>query len=439
MCSIPQILLSSSRKVVKLSRLVVFMSQVRHHLHSSPVQPEALRSLVLIVLIAAISPLVADIARRWTRLPGVVVEILLGIAIGPHVLGWAHLDEVIEVLAEMGLVLLIFLAGFEIEPEAVRGRPVTLAVRGWLVSLVIGTAVASALHAADITSGVRFVAIALTTTAIGTLLPILGDADVLSTPLGRNFLAGGVMGELGPIVAISVALATDNPARTTIILAVFGVITVGTGWLATRPARPRLVELIARTLHSSGQFGVRVSVLLCVLLVWAAERFGLDVLLGAFAAGMVARLFLVGHNAEPGGHDHPVGTHHEEVQLRLEALGFGFFIPLFFVVNGVHFDLAALGHLGALAKVPLFLLLFLVVRGLPALLYRRDLAPRDTVALGLLQAAALPLIVVITSLGTATGRMRPDNAAAMVGAGLLSVVIFPLIALAIRADDTDAG
>lgn len=387
-----------------------------------------MRSLVLIAAIAALSPVLSDLARRWTRLPGVVVEILCGILIGPHVLGWAHLDEVIEVVAEIGLVLLIFLAGYEIEPASVKGRPITLGVTGWLTSLLLGIGVAAALHALDVTSGIRFVAIALTTTAIGTLLPILGDARVLPTPLGRNFLAAGVMGEIGPIVAITVALASDNPGRTTVVLGVFVAVTVAMGWVATRPARPRVVRLIARTLHSSGQLGLRICVLLCVALVWAAGEFGLDVLLGAFAAGMVARMFLV-VNDEDNGIDH-----REEVQIRLEALGFGFFIPLFFVVSGVHFDLAALGNATALAKVPLFLVLFLVVRGLPALLYRRDLPRREMVALGLLQSAGLPLVVVITGLGVSTGRMRPDNAAAMVGAGLLSVVVFPLVALATRRD-----
>lgn len=391
---------------------------------------EALRSLVLIAAIAALSPLLSDLARRWTRLPGVVVEIICGILIGPHVLGWTHLDEVIEVIAEMGLVLLIFLAGYEIEPATVKGRPIGLGVTGWVLSLVLGLGVATTLHALGVTSGIRFVAVALTTTAIGTLLPILGDAKVLPTPLGRNFLAAGVMGEIGPIIAISLALASDDPGRTSVVLAVFVAITLAAGWLATRPARPRIVRLIAHTLHSSGQLGVRICVLLCVALVWAAEEFGLDVLLGAFAAGMVARLFLV-ENDEDNGIDH-----REEVQIRLEALGFGFFIPLFFVVSGVHFDLAALGNATALAKLPLFLALFLVVRGLPALLYRRDLPRREMLALGLLQSAALPLVVVITGIGVSTGRMQADNAAAMVGAGLLSVVVFPLVALAVRREGT---
>jgi Kef-type K+ transport system membrane component KefB len=396
------------------------------------VEPEALRTLVLIVSIATLSPFISDIAKRWTRLPGVVVEIALGMVIGPHLLGWAHLDEVIRMLAEMGLEFLIFLAGFEVDPNQVKGRPAKLAVGGWAVSLVLGITVAVVLNALDVTSGIRFVAIALTTTAIGTLLPILGDAGILHTRLGTNALASGAMGELGPIVAISLALTTDNPARSVAVLVAFATIAVATGWVATRGARPRTVELIARTLHSSGQLGVRICVLLCVLLVWVASSFGLDVLLGAFAAGMVARLFLVGHSDDEAEHDH-----RQEVQHRLEALGFGFFIPLFFVVSGVRFDLGALADAGALAKVPLFLVLFLLVRGLPALLYRGDLSQRDVGALALLQAAALPLLVVITTIGIETGRMRSDNAAAMVGAGLLSVVLFPIIALAIRTPDAE--
>ena len=412
---------------------------------------EALRTLVLIVAIAVLSPFLSDLVSRWTRIPGVVFEIGLGMLIGPYVLGWAHLDEVIEVLAEMGLVFLIFLAGFEIDPDQVKGRPVKLAVQGWLVSLVLGIAVAFALHGLDITSGVRFVAIALTTTAIGTLLPILGDAGVLRTRLGTNFLASGAMGELGPIVAISIALTSDTPGRTTLILAVFVLIALAVGWVATREARPRTVTLVARTLHSSGQLGVRICVLLCLLMVWSAAELGLDVLLGAFAAGMVARLFLVQHSATPdadtddavalvastdadgsGGH-RSVFDHREEVQHRIEALGFGFFIPLFFVVSGVRFDLDALFDPAELIKVPMFMALFLLVRGLPALLYRRDLPRHELIALGLLQASALPLLVVITDIGMSTGQMRSDNAAGLVGAGLLSVVLFPIVAMAIRS------
>ncbi|MEI8240320.1 MAG: cation:proton antiporter [Actinomycetota bacterium] len=393
---------------------------------------EATTTLLLIVAIATMSPFISDIARRWTRLPGVVVEIALGIVIGPQVLGWAHLDEVLKTLAEFGLVFLIFLAGFEIDPNRVKGRPVKLAVVCWLLSLAVGTGVAWALCSAGVTLSIRFVAIALTTTAIGTLLPILGDAGVLPTKLGTNILAGGAMGEIGPIIAISVALATDNPARTTGVLVAFTALAAGAAWMARRPAQPRTVQLIRRTLHSSGQLGVRICVLLMVLLVWTARRFGLDILLGAFAAGMVARLFLMAHAA---GEVETSEEHdqHVEVTHRLEALGFGFFIPIFFVVSGIKFNVSALEHWGAALKVPMFLALFLVVRGLPAVLYRKDLSRPDVVAMGLLQSSALPLLVVITTLGVDSGQMRSDNAAAMVGAGLLSVVILPIAALGIRS------
>ena len=395
-------------------------------------QPEVLQTLVLVVTIAALSPFISDTSKRWLRLPGVVVEILLGIIIGPHVLGWAHLNEIISVLAELGLVFLIFLAGFEIDLQQVRGRPVKLAFAGWLVSLALGTAVAVALYSMGVTVSIRFVAIALTTTAIGTLLPILGDAGILPTRFGTYVLAGGAMGELGPIVAISIALTSDKPGRTTLIIIAFGAIAVGAAVLATRPAPPRAVRLITSTLHSSAQLGVRLAVLMCVGLVWIASRFDLDVLLGAFAAGMIARIFLVSQAVEPTT-DAVAIDHRHEVQTRLESLGFGFFIPLFFVISGVKFDLAALGHLGTLAKVPMFLVLFLVVRGLPALLYRHDLPKQSVKALGVLQSAGLPLLVVITGLGVESGQMRSDNAAALVGAGLMSVIVFPIVGLAFQA------
>ncbi len=384
------------------------------------------QTLLLVVAVAALSPLVSDALRRFVRLPGVVIEIALGIIIGPRVLGWAHLDEVIGVLAELGLVLLIFLAGFEIDLHEVKGAPARLAVQGWLVSLGLGIAVAWGLHGLGVTSGVRFVAVALTTTAIGTLLPIVGDAGLLGTRFGSLFIAGGALGEIGPIVAISLALTSVHPVRAATVLALFTVIALIAGRLAARPTPPRFVRLIGHTLHSSGQLGVRISVLLCGLLVWVAFRFELDVLLGAFAAGMIARLFL--------GADEGDGVDHlHEVQTRLESLGFGFFIPLFFVVSGMKFDIDALANGGTLLKVPMFLALFLLVRGLPTLLYRSELDRRGMTALAFLQSAQLPLVVVITGLGVADRMMRPDNAAAMVGAGLLSVVVFPILGLSLHA------
>jgi Kef-type K+ transport system membrane component KefB len=408
-----------------------------------------LGSLLLVSLIAALSPFVADRVRRWVRIPGVVIEIGLGILIGPHVLDLVDTGEVLSVMAEMGLVFLIFLAGFEVDTSEVRGRPLRLAASAWSVTLVLGILVAVGLHAVDLTSGIRFVAICLTTTAIGTLLPILGDSGVLRTRFGLHCMTSGAMGEIGPIIAISVALTGGAPAHTALVLLAFMALVAVSAILATRPVRPRIVELISTTLHSSAQLGVRLCVVLCVFLVWLAEEFSLDVLLGAFAAGMISRIFLGSTSSasavvvaegevveeiaasQSGDGHHVVISHVGEVQTRLESLGFGFFIPLFFVVSGTRFNLSAFDSVGAIAKIPMFAVLLLLVRGLPILVYRSELGMRATVALGFLQSAALPLLVVITGLGVQDGLMRSDNAAALVGAGLLSIVVFPIIGLAI--------
>ncbi|MEY2755792.1 MAG: hypothetical protein RJB65_2150, partial [Actinomycetota bacterium] len=311
-----------------------------------------LGSLLLVSLIAALSPFVADRVRRWVRIPGVVIEIGLGILIGPHVLDLVDTGEVLSVMAEMGLVFLIFLAGFEVDTSEVRGRPLRLAASSWSVTLVLGILVAFGLHALDLTSGVRFVAVCLTTTAVGTLLPILGDSGVLRTRFGLHCMTSGAVGEIGPIIAISVALTGGAPAHTALVLLAFMSVVAVSALLATRPAKPRIVELISRSLHSSAQLGVRLCVVLCVFLVWLAEEFSLDILLGAFAAGMISRIFLGSTSpasavvaaegeaveeiaaSQNGDGYHVVISHVGEVQTRLESLGFGFFIPLFFVVSG---------------------------------------------------------------------------------------------------------
>jgi Kef-type K+ transport system membrane component KefB len=384
-----------------------------------------LSSLVIVVAIAALAPIVSD-ALKWVRVPALAFELVLGIVVGPEVLHWAHLDPTIETLAEFGLAILMFLAGYEIEFDRVRGRPLQLAASGWLMSLVLGLAAGLAVSASGLAVSALVVGLALTTTAIGTLLPMLSDAGELNTRFGSLFLAAGAVGEFGPIIAIALLLAKGDKASTVAYLLIFFAVAVVVGIVALRPRPLRLSVLLTRTLHTTGQLAVRVCVFVIVVLVWVASRLGLDALLGAFAAGIVVRLFLSG------------GEHQEAevVHEKLETIGFGFFIPLFFVVSGMRFDLNALtSSSSAMAKVPLFLGLFLVVRGLPVLLYRRDLPPGSRLPFALLSAAALPLVVVITDIGVQTNRMRPATAAALVTAGLISVLVFPLIAFGLRRRD----
>lgn len=381
--------------------------------------PEIVASLALIALAAVLAPLLATLLRRF-RVPSVVLEIGLGILIGPYVLKLAEPTGGINDLAELGLAFLMFLAGYEIELDRLRGRPIRLAFTGWLLSIALAFAFAFALVSEGAALSTLFIGLALTTTALGTLLPIVRDAGILETRLGGFVMAVGTVGEFGPIVAIAVLLTGSNPKATILLLVLFLVITVIAATVMLRNQTPAWLALLQRNLHSSTQLPVRISVLLVIAMVWLASQLGLDVLLGAFAAGMIVRLTATDPTAEV-------------VRGKLEAIGFGFLIPLFFVVSGMKFDLEALlSDRSELIRVPMFLLAFLAVRGIPALvLYRRELDGRERGALALLSGTQLPLVVVITSIGVSAGRMLPVNAAGLVGAAMLSVLIYPTLALAI--------
>jgi Kef-type K+ transport system membrane component KefB len=377
----------------------------------------AIPTLVLIAVAAVLGPIIAE-QTRGLRIPSVVIELLLGIVMGPYVLKLAHPNGVVTALSDMGLTFLMFLAGFELELKRLKGRPLRLAVVGWLLSLALGLGFAFALVSSGLALDTLIVGLALTTTALGTLLPIIGDAGILTTRFGTYLVAVGTVGEFGPIVAVAVLLTGKDPVATSLLLVAFVVIATVTALLAARAHPPEVVALLRRHLQTSTQLPVRVSVLLVLLLVYLAFELGLDVLLGAFAAGIVVRLFTVGDDSEI-------------IESKLQAIGFGFLIPIFFVVSGIHFDLHVLLHRpSALLRLVGFLALMLVVRGVPALvLYRRDLPRSARLPLAFFSATGLPLIVVITTIGTTEGRMLPENAAALVGAGVLSVLLFPAIGL----------
>ena len=376
-------------------------------------------TLLVVFVAAALTPIVA----RWLKdvpVPAVVLEIGAGILIGPAVLGLANQDPVTEDLANFGLSMLIFLAGFEVDPARIRGRPLRLASGGWLFSLVVGLGVGMLLaRSGDVSALV--VGLALTTTALGTLLPILRDAGVLGEKFGTHALAIGTVGEFAPIVSIALLLTGDNPVNTTLLLLAFVVVTFVVAFLASRPKSPTAMRFLGESLHSTGQLPVRLAVLILVALIWLTLEFGLDVLLGAFAAGMVIRLASTGEQAN-------------ELTSRLESIGFGFFIPIFFVMTGVTFDIAGLlADPLNLLLLPLFLSLFFLVRGLPILFYRSEVERNDLIPLALVSATALPLVVVITEIGVSTGRMNSGLATALVGAGMVSVILFPAVALRLRA------
>lgn len=375
---------------------------------------------MLVVAAVAVAPILADSIKRWIAIPSVVVELLLGVLVGPVALDWVHDTPAVAAISDLGLAVLMFLAGYEINFKDIRGAPLRLALTGWGISLVLGLGAGAAIRGPSL--GGLVVGLALTTTALGSILPILGDAGVLATRFGGQIMAIGAIGEFGPILAVALLLTSDEPFRTSLLLIAFALVAVLAGVLAVRRSRSALAaRLVNATLNSSGQLAIRLSMLTIVLMLWITAKFGLDVLLGAFAAGVVEHLAM--QNA--GKQDS------EAVKSKLEAIGFGLVVPFFFVVSGVKLDITALVHEpAAVVLIPVFMLMFLVVRGGPVpILYRRVAARNEVAALTLLSGTALPLVVVITTIGAQAGVIKTSTAAALVCAGMLSVLVFPLTAL----------
>ncbi|MCW2549085.1 MAG: cation:proton antiporter [Mycobacterium sp.] len=387
--------------------------------------------LTVIGVAAVVAPVLAEVSGRLA-IPGVVIEIVLGILIGPEVLGWASTSDIVDTFSNFGLSLLMFLAGYELDLALLRGRPLALAGMSWAYSLVLAAGVGLVILLSGAKHGEIVTGLALSTTALGTLLPVLRDSGVFETPFGRHILAVGSVGEFGPIVLVALVLSGKNPGITGILLLAFALLAAGSALAASRPWGRRINGLVRRGLHSSSQLPVRLAMLLTVSMVLLASHLGLDVLLGAFAAGMVVR-------AAVGGRDDDPDT--RIYRGKLEAIGFGFLVPIFFIVSGMKLNLSTFGrHPGALALIPLFFVLLLIVRGVPVyFVYRKVVAPAETLPLALFASTGLPLIVVITTLGLADGYVTSQTAAALVTAGMLSVLFLPAVGLSLLRRGSEAS
>jgi Kef-type K+ transport system membrane component KefB len=386
-------------------------------------------SFLTVVVVAALAAFVAGLVSTRLPLPVVVLEIVLGIVVGPEVLGLAESDDFLAFFSNLGLGMLFFFAGYEIDFERIRASPLRLAALGWVLSLVVAYGLGGLLELSGLVLSLLFTGSALATTAIGTLIPILSDAGELRTRFGTYLLAAGAMGEFGPILLVTLVFSTKGAAQNVVILLVFVAIAVGSAVVAVRGVG-RGWELLERTLETSGQLAIRIAVVTVFALGALASSLGLDLLLGGFVAGVIARIALKGREVQV-------------FESKLTAVGYGFFIPFFFVVSGIEFDLAALTDTPLrLLELPLFLALFLVVRGGPALLlYRGVLDLRDRTALAVFSATELPLVVAITTIAVEEGHMRSATAASLVGAGILSTAVLPIVGLRLRAGrvSTDTG
>jgi len=392
-----------------------------------------LSGLVVVCAIAFSAPLILGLAPAL-RLPAVVLEIVAGIAVGPSGLGWVELDQTLEVLALVGLAFLLFLAGLEIDFERLRGRQLGLTAAGFVVSFGLALIVAFGLQAGGQIDAPLLVAIILVATSLGVVVPVLKDAGRASSMLGQLVIAAASIADFGAVILLSLFFSREATSTASKLVLLGGFALVAVAFLVALVGAEhskRLSAALLRLQDTTAQIRVRGAFLLLVAFVALAERLGLEVILGAFLAGAVLSLV-----------DRDRSMSHPTFRVKLEAVGFGVFIPVFFVTSGIVFDLDALfASTSTIARVPLFLAALLLVRALPALLYRPVLGGRDTAVAGLLQATSLPFVVAASMIGIELGLLDEATGAAMVAAGLLSVLLFPLLALTIlrRGDAAQAA
>jgi Kef-type K+ transport system membrane component KefB len=368
--------------------------------------------LVPVFVVALAAPLLTGLMPVRSRVPQVVLLLLGGVVIGPQLLDVSGPDSV-TLLADLGMGFLFLLAGYELEPDLLR-RPVGRRAGGaWATSFALGGVALMLLPGHQPPELLAAGAIALTTTALGIVLPILREDGRLGGRLGRSVLVLGAFGELGPIVAMAVLLGTRNSGTATLLLAAFAALAVALAALPDPIRRGFGGRLMSLSEHGTGQSTLRLTVLLLVALLALAQSMGFDAVLGAFLGGMVLRRWAPGDV--------------EALERKLDAVAWGVFIPVFFVSSGMGLDVDSIVAEPLLPVI--FLVAMLVVRGGPVLLwFRRELPGSERVQAALYSTTTLPLLVALTEIAVDDGSMPSDVGAALVGAGVLSVIALPMIA-----------
>jgi Kef-type K+ transport system membrane component KefB len=377
-------------------------------------------NLLIVMALAFGAPFVLGLFPRL-QLPSVVLEIVAGIVVGPSVLGLARADGTVQVIALLGLAFVLFLAGLELELEKLRGPVLRLTALAFGCSFALALAVALGLKAAGLVDTPLLVAIILCATSLGVLIPVLKDAGEISTTFGQLIVAAASIADFGAIILLSIFFSGEGGTGSTLLLlgALFVLAVVVFAVVRGAERSMRIRADLLRLQDTTAQIRVRAAMVLFVGFAALADALGLEVILGTFIAGAVLSLI-----------DRDEVMTHPAFRRKLEAIGFGFFIPAFFVTSGLRFDLDALtASTSSLVMVPIFLAALLVVRGLPALLYRRTIDGRHAVIAGVLQATSLPFIVAATAIGMSLHLIDAAASAALIGAGLLSVLLFPLAGL----------
>lgn len=392
-------------------------------------------NLFEIAVVAFAVPFVAGFFPRL-RIPPIVLEILVGIVVGPSVLGWLEVDDAVVFLALLGVAFLLFLAGLELDLEVVRGLPLRLGAGSFVGSLVLAILASWMLSQAGIFAAPLFVAVALCSTSVGIIVPVLRDTRNLRSDVGVFAIAGGAAAEFGSIVLLGLLFGIPVDSTTQgiavlivglIALVLFGIVVAALLWSIDRATRWHGARQVATRLeNTSSQLGTRAAVVLVLGMASLAAYFGFEPILGTFLAGIFVGQLLRGHDRE------------HVTRGRLEAVGFGFLVPVFFIASGMGLDIENLFTLEEIGQIALFAGLLLLVRGVPAVVYRRRLSSRGTAAIGLMQATNLSFVVVAVAVGQRLELITPLTGSALVLAGLVSAIAFPAMAHAFLATETSA-
>ncbi len=376
-------------------------------------------SFVIVAVIAFTAPLIRSMAPQ-ILVPSIVLEIVGGIIVGPHGLGIASPTEPVEVFSTVGLACLLFLAGREIQVERLRGALLKSSVVGFVISFVLALAVGTLLHAVGLVETPLLVAIVLVATSLSIIIVPLKDARETDSDWGQQVIAAAAIAEFGAVVLLSFFYSGKHEGATTEILhlCLFVLLAALVLFSLARAATfRRVTAAIQRLEGTSAQIRVRGDFALIAVVAGVASQLGLETILAAFTVGVIRGMT----------------SGHEELQEeRLDAVTLGIFIPFFFVDTGLDFNLGALfGSVSDFIRLPIFLAAVLLVRALPALIYRPRFATRRVAAAGLLQATSLSFIVVATHIGFDEHIMVAATSTALVGAGLVTVVLFPALAFAL--------
>lgn len=385
-------------------------------------------NLLVVVAAAVVTPLLLGLAPRL-RLPAVVLEILAGVLIGPSGLGFAAVDSTVAALSLLGLAFLLFLAGAEIS-FATLGPLIWPASLGFLLSLGLGLLVGYGFQTLGVIDAPLLLALTLAATALGIVVGVLNQTGQVHTTLGQLVIAGSSVADFGTIILLSLFFSRESAGAGVqlLLIAGLGLLAIVVVLTARRAGRWGPLQLVLTRLSGAGaEIRIRLALLLLVGFTALAEWLGLEVILGAFLAGGILALV-----------DREGGTTYQEFRQKLDAVGYGVFIPIFLVTSGMRVDLGALvGDTRTLTLIPLLLGALLLVRGLPALLYWRLIGGRSVAAAGLLQATSLAFIVAAVQIGTDLGLVGRSVGAALVAVALFSVLLFPLGALALLTRDSE--